>query len=301
MHAPPAVELAWSRGAGAETCIEAGELAAKVQSTLGRPVSAVRAVGEPDEPSRAGEDAPLRLEGQVQALGSGWMAVVAVRSATPALRREVALDSPDCRQFDEALVLVVALMAEAALPSAPRLTVPPRRPSASIGIGPDVAVASGMLPGVSVGFGLDTEVALPPVWHLAAWAHAWPISKVIDDGSGGRLAAWTFGAGPCIGPTAHEAWSFFGCVGASGGVVYASGVGLDESHTSARPYLQVELRAGTRVRISGPLFARLELGVGLPIARDSYQFTDADGVVHGLFRTAALVPLARLAVEFRAP
>jgi hypothetical protein len=295
VNAPPAVEVAWSRGAGAEACIDSGELAAKVQATLGRPVAAV----ESGAPLR--EDA-LRLEGQVQPLlGHGWIAVVEVRAVGPVLRREVALDSPDCRQFDEALVLVVALLAEAALPTAPRLTLPLRRPSASVGIGPDLAAAVGMLPGLALGYGLDTEVAFPPLWHLAAWAHAWPISRALDDGSGGRLAAWTFGAGPCFGPTSREPWSFFGCVGASGGVVYASGVGLDVSHTSARPYLQGEVRAGFRVRIAGPMFARLEIGAGVPISRDSYQFTRADGLVQAVFRTADVVPLGRLAVEFRAP
>ena len=265
---------------------------------MGRPVHALPRAEAGEPQADAG---PLRLEGQVQPLGRGWLAVVEVRSAGEALRREVALDVTDCRQLDEALVVVVALMAEAATPTAPRLTLPVRPPSASVGIGPDFSVAVGMLPGVSAGFGLATELALPPLWHLAAWAHAWPISEALDGGSGGRLAAWTLGLGPCVGPAAHESRSFFGCVGASGGVVYASGVGLDVSHTSSRPYLQGEVRVGFRMRLAGPMFARLEVGVGLPIARDSYAFTGVDGVSHPVFRTAPLVPLGRFAVEFRAP
>jgi hypothetical protein len=84
-------------------------------------------------------------------------------------------------------------------------------------------------------------------------------------------------------------------------VVYASGIGLDLSHTSARPYVQVEVRAGVRVRIGGPMFLRLEGGLGVPISRDSYVFTRPDGTAQPVFETAALVPLGRLAVEFRAP
>ncbi len=278
--------------------MDAGDLAAKVEATIGRRVDALTPV-DADAPSPEG--GPLRLEGQVHPAGTGWIAVVQVLASGPALRREVALDAPDCRQFDEALVLVVALLAEAALPTGPRLTLPPRAPPATVGIGLDVAVASGMLPGVTMGVGLATEVALPPFWHLAAWAHGWPASSAFDDGSGARLVAWTVGAGPCVGPAGHQPWSFFGCVGASGGEVYATGVGLAMAHTSARPYLQGEARAGVRMRIAGPLFVRLEAGVGVPMGRDSYAFTGADGALHTLFRTAAVVPLGRFAIEFRAP
>jgi hypothetical protein len=298
VQGPPAVELAWSRGAGAETCIDAGALADKVEATIGRRVDAQAAL-DADAPLPDG--GPARLEGHVQAAGAGWIAVVQVRAAGPALRREVALDASDCRQFDEALVLVVALLAEAALPTGPRLTLPPRSPSATVGVGLDVAVAYGMLPGINMGVGLAAEVALPPFWHLAAWAHGWPTSSAFDDGSGGRLAAWTVGAGPCVGPAGRELWSLFGCVGASGGVVSATGVGLAVARTSAHPYLQGEARAGLRVRIAPPMFARLEAGVGLPIGRDSYEFTGADGGSRVVFRTAAVIPLARFSIEFRAP
>ncbi len=297
---PPAVELAWSRGAGAEACIDAGELATKVEATIGRPVGVLSAV---DAGAPATDAGPLRLAGQVLPLGSGWIAVVEVRTAGPTLRREVTLDAADCRQLDEALVLVVALMTEAAVPSAPRLTLPVRSASAAVGIGPDVAVAWGMLPGVAVGLGLATEVAWPPLWHLAVWAHAWPFSQSVDQeqNSGGRLAAWIFGAGPCIGPPSRTGLAVFGCVGASGGVVYASGVGLDVSHTSARPYFQGEVRLGARLRVVGPMFLRLEAGLGIPISRDSYVFTRTDGAIDPIFHTAAVVPLGRLGVEFRAP
>lgn len=298
MNAPPAVDLAWSRGAGAETCIDARDLATKVEATIGRPVVPVAPLSNPDAPVEADS---LRLQGEVRPLGSGWIAIVEVRAAGPSLRREVAIDAPDCRQFDEGLVLVVALLTEAALPTAPRLTLPSPSPRASVGFGPDLSVAWGMLPGVAVGFGLATEAALPPLWHLAAWTHAWPISEALVDGTTvGRLSAWTIGGGPCFGPAGRESWAFFGCVGASGGVVYSTGVGLI-AHTSLQPYLQAEVRAGFRARMAGPTFVRLEIGAGLPAVRDSYRFTPANGVAQLVFRTAPVVALGRLAVEFRAP
>jgi hypothetical protein len=293
VDALPAVELVWSRGPGAEACIDAGELARRVEATLGR---SVRVAAAPSS-----EPEVVRLGGQVAPLGSGWLAVVEVRAAGPALRREVALDVADCRQLDEDIVLVVALMADAAVPSTPRLTLALRPVTASVAIGPDMTVAVGMLPGLSVGFGLASDVAFPPYWHFAAWAHAWPTSEALDGGAGGRLAAWTFGLGPCLGHVGMERVAFFGCLGASGGVVYASGVGLAVPHSRSLPYVQGEVRAGLRVRLAGPAVVRVEAGLGLPIARNTYEFTDGAGAAHEVFRTAPLVPLGRLAVEFRAP
>jgi hypothetical protein len=293
VNGPPAVELVWNRGAGAEACIDGRELARRVGATLGRPVSAVR-TSEPDSDA-------VRLSGEVTPLAGGWLAVVEVRAAGPALRREVSLDVADCRQLDEDIVLVVALMADAAVPRVPRLTLPVRAPSASVAIGPDAIVAFGMLPGVAAGFGLASDVALPPYWHFAAWAHGWPTSQALDGTTGGRLAAWTFGAGPCWGHVGADRASFSGCLGASGGVVYASGVGLLVRYSHALPYVQGEVRVGVRLRIAGPAFARVEAGLGVPFARNTYQFTDAQGMTRQLFRTAPVIPFVRLAVEFRAP
>jgi hypothetical protein len=300
VDAPPAVELAWIRGAGAESCIDEGELASKVQATIGHPVVPVPALANAAAPAEA---SPLRLEGEVRPLGRGWIAVVEVRAAGPSLRREVALDAPDCRQFDEGLVLVVALLTEAVLPTAPRLTLtlPSPSPRASVGIGPDLSVALGMLPGVAVGFGLATEAALPPIWHLTAWTHAWPISSAALDGTSvGRVTAWTLGAGLCIGPAERAPRAFFGCAGASGGVVFATGVGLSANYTSLNPYVQGELRGGFRLRLAGPFYVRLEVGAGLPIP-ESYEIIDTKGNHRVVFQTAPVVGLGRFAVEFRAP
>jgi hypothetical protein len=295
---PPAVELVWNRAQGAEVCIDGQELAAKVQATLGRPVTAPTGSGS----GSSGSTGADLLWGQVSPLGGGWIAIVELRSASGStLRREVALDAPDCRQLDEAIVLVVALMADAASPRVPRLSLPPPGPTVSIGIGPDLEVASGMLPGVAVGFGLESDIALPPLWHASIWAHGWPMSEVLAGSSGGRLAAWTFGLGPCISPFGHDRFGFFGCVGASGGVIYSSGVGLDLSLSRARPYWQGEARVGFRIRVAGPVYLRLELGLAVPAVRDSYAFHLANGAVNTVFQTGGVVPLGRLGVEFRAP
>jgi hypothetical protein len=292
----PTVEVAWSREPGAEACIDAQELAERVGATLGRPVywQALNAAGH-----------VAQLQGEVRPLGSGWIAVVVAKTEGAApLRREVALDAADCRQIDEALVLVVALMADAASPQAPRLRVPPPTAATtgvSIAIGPDVAFAVGMLPGLVPGVGFQSDAAFQSIWHVAVWAHAWPISEALEGGQGARLAAWTFGLGPCVGGSGRERVAAFACAGMSGGAVYTSGVGLDVPYTTARPYLQGELRAGIRLRAIGPLFARIEVGVAVPVARDWYTFAGPDGRAHEVFRTAPAIPIGGIGAEFRGP
>jgi hypothetical protein len=46
---------------------------------------------------------------------------------------------------------------------------------------------------------------------------------------------------------------------------------------------------------------RVEAGAAVPFVRDTYEFTGPDGARHDVFRTAAAIPLGRLALEFRAP
>jgi hypothetical protein len=77
------------------------------------------------------------------------------------------------RQLDEAIVLVVALMVDSTEPQRMplRIPAPPDRPSVSIGL--DLAIAVGMLPGAALGFGLASEIRIPPFWPVALWTHAW--------------------------------------------------------------------------------------------------------------------------------
>ncbi len=290
MTAAPPVVLAWSQLPGGEACLDRPALVQKLQETLGHRTFV-----------QSGQVATV-IHGTVgPGPSGGWLAVVEARSAgQTTFRRELALGASDCHRLDEAIVLVVALMVDSTEPEAP-LAIPPPPEGPAVGIGPDVAVAFGMLPGVVAGIGLASDIKIPPLWPLALWMHAWPTSQALQDGSGGKLGAWTAGGGLCPVALAKSTWSLYGCAGVTGGVIYSSGVGLDVPYSTNRGYAQAELRAGLRLRIAGPVFASLEVGGAVPFARDSYTYVLADGTARNVFQTAAVIPLGHVRVEVRVP
>ncbi len=96
-------------------------------------------------------------------------------------------------------------------------------------------------------------------------------------------------------------WEVFTCLGGSVGAVSSSGIGLAPSYRYTQTYLQAELRGGLRVRLLGPVFARFELGVAVPLIRDHYVYTQASGEKVQVFQAYPVVPLGHLGLEIRAP
>jgi hypothetical protein len=293
VDSPAVVELSWSRSPGAESCIDRATLGDRVERIVGRTVFA-----------RDHADATIHGTIGPGPGGRGWLAVVEARSeGTTTLERELALGASDCRDLDEALVLVVALMVDSSEKSAP-LALPEPTERSAVAIGPEVVVGYGMLPGAGVGFGLVSEVSVPPVWPVRLSTHFWPTwpnSHATLEGSGGQFGAWTVGAAICPLTTAQRDWAVYGCAGGAGGVVYSSGLQLDISKSTTRPYAQASLLVGLRFRLTGPLFGSLELEGAAPFSRDSYSFTQSDGSIHQVFRTAAIVPLGHARLEVRVP
>jgi hypothetical protein len=287
----PAVELSWSP-ASAEGCIDQVTLAARVEQVVGRRVFSAHASPESIIQGRVvpGRD------------GRGWLAVIEARSeGTVTSRRELALAASDCRQLDEAIVLVVALMVDSSEEQQAPLALPPPAARPSVAIGADLVITYGMLPGTTLGFGLVSDFALPPLWPLALSTHVWPATDARQEGSGGALGAWTVGAEICPPMLARRDWAFCGCAGGAGGAVSAIGVGLDVSRSNTRPYVQADVRVGLRLRVVGPLFAAVDVEGAVPFTRDRYSYVQADGTVHDVFQTAPVIALGHARLEIRVP
>lgn len=292
MTGPLAVELSWTQSAGAEACIDRPALVERVERTVGRHVFVPAGHGESTLVGRIGAGP----------LGQGWLAVVeAKKDGETTFRRELAMGGSDCRRLDEAIVLVVALMIDSTQSGGVPLAVPEPAEPIRVAIGPDVAFAVGMLPGAAFGFGLSSEVNVAPVWPITLSTHGWPVSRAIEDGSGGRLWAWTIGAALCPIAASDRAWALFACAGVTGGSIDSTGTQLDVAKSTTRAYVQAEARLGFRFRIAGPLFGATEAGAAVPFARDTYSFTRADGSTDPVFQTAAVIPLLHARLEVRVP
>ncbi|MFT3767689.1 MAG: hypothetical protein QM820_19715 [Minicystis sp.] len=124
------LSIAWTRGAGAESCIAPDALRAAVGAKLGREVLAA--------PPRA----DLAVEARVELRAAGrWRAVitrVGAKGETLGLR-ELTSDAPSCRAFDDEITLVVALLLDpvaALAPATPQVASPAPAPA------PDAAPAA---------------------------------------------------------------------------------------------------------------------------------------------------------------
>jgi hypothetical protein len=288
---PATIALSWSQAPGGGACIDRPGLVHKLEATVG-----ARRILPADQADTA-------IHGTVGPTsdGRGWLAVIEARHGDgSAFERRLSIDGVDCRELDEAIVLVVALMVDSAQTQAP-LKVPSRPQASSVSVGVDGAFAVGMLPSAAVGIGLTSDVRMAPLWPVDLWTDLWPTSQTLRGGAGARFGAWTAGIALCPLDVADRTWTFYGCAGATGGEILSSGIGLDVSYSHTRAYAQVELRVGTRVRLAGPLFAAIDVGAGVPVARDTYTYSQPGAGVEDVFRTAAVIPFGHLGVEVRGP
>ena len=293
MDAAPPIDLVWTQAAGGEECIAQSELGAKVQAALGYPAIS---------PTASGQSGDGHVRGNVGpgAFGRGWLAVIeARRGEAPPLRRELSMDALDCRELDEAIVLVVALLLDAVVSSPPPITIGSSAPSISVSLGPDIAVAWGMLPGLSIGLGLVSTARIGRLWPIVLSFHQWPSTRATEGASGGQIGAMTFGAAVCPLTFARHGWEVFACAGASGGEVTSAGVGLDQPLDDARQYVQVDTQVGVRLRVAAHVASRLCLGAGFPMTKYEYSFGQPDQESREVFRTSSVVPFVQVAIELQ--
>jgi hypothetical protein len=300
MDAAPAVEIVWTQAQGGDECIGQDDLATKVQAAIGRTSQTLLPDGRPDL-------AIVRGSIGKDPSGQGWAAAIEVRRGDgPPLRRELRLSAANCRQLDETIVLVVEMLLDAAiLQEKPPSVVENSRPKLAVSLGPDVAIGIGMLPGISFGLGLVSETEIHPLWPIAVWGHFWSPTIMTAAALPGQWEAWTFGAAACRLTFPGNVLTLFGCVGGSGGWINSHGVAslgvLNSTNDALRTYVEIDARVGVRLRIVGPIVARLALGAGVPVSLYSYEYYDARGVPsRPVFTTWPVGATIELGIELRA-
>jgi hypothetical protein len=316
------VRLAWTRGDGAQSCLDDQELRRRVQDRLGRNPFA--------------EDAALDIQGTIWRDAAAWRAELRIVSPDGALlgSRKLESTAPDCAPLSDAAVLAVALAIDpdaasrpppsAAFPAAPAtapaasateaVTEPPaakNAPPAPASPAPAPEPAPLSLEMLARG-GIATGV-LPRVGPLAAVGGSygleyirmtlelsWLPEQATDDGA--FAFGLTFGsAGGCYGlPVANSA-ALRVCAEMQVGALHAVVRNRERFEPlDAGDHLWLAGSAGPTLawRVAGPL--RLEAGVlaVVPIVRKRFAIL---GAPDAIFESAPVSGIAYLGVGVGIP
>lgn len=305
----PAVtsSLSWVRLPGAESCISTTELAARVEERLGR-----RAFVSPSV-------AALSIEGRAERSGPGGRFRLVVsgarRDGTRIGHRE--LTGTVCRDLDEGLVLVLALMIDpnASLTEAPPLPTkepepvppPPSRSEvpavheAAKPIPPPPAqpttttngallVKGGVTAGRAesvVGIGaIGLRLELTPNLPLEGAVQAVFPSR-LETEAASHFALFASLA-LCPQWMVHSNVALGGCLGVAAGVLRASGADAARDYSGTRGLFDVLAEVRTVFGPWGPVRPFLGVGPVLPIIRQRLVALDAQGQTQVLYARPAV-------------
>lgn len=291
--------LDWDRDAAPRGCAAEARVAADVQHLLGGPVIVAR--------SQANVIVTVRF---VRANG-GWLARLhfAETDGRALGKRELHSAESDCASLDGPVALVIALTLEATRPQATlQLPPPPGELPADEREPPWRAIShvalvgsGGLLPGFALGAELSLGIEPPAFVPVHLRTAIWPNLEDTDAGRGGRFTAWYAGLGLCPGLAENQHAGVELCVGADAGMLSATGVGLDYTHSPSRPLVQARADIGAWVRLAGPFSVGLQAGAAVPFVRPRFVYTREDGSDEQVHRPWPVVPSGALSLRFEVP
>lgn len=292
----PTVSLGLTRAAGAEVCITAHDLAARVEARLGRGtfVSAAQA--------------DLFIDARVAPAGRGWHATVAASRANGSRVgvRELASPGADCHGLDDDLVLVVALVidpmaTERPRPSAPTtpdvvyvpVVVPAPVPAWAIDARAAMTMLGGLLPATAPGLEAALVTTPPGAWPIELGVIATRRASADDDGRGADARVVLGSVALCPTLAARDRYRLQLCAGGAAGALLVRSRGLDPGGGGDHATGLLSARGRASAHIAGRLHAVLDLGMIVPLARRSLSYTALDPATlrverHELSDTAAI-------------
>jgi len=282
------VALRWHVEPRAAECLPPEIVQRRVEAQLGRPVFVTE--GDASDVTLKldahSEESALRVELELQHAGESLGS------------RSLAGTSDECAKLVDSLVVVIALLVDVpranaepapprrteppqALPTVrvtpPRAAKPPPRASNHLALNARAIVASGLLPGAALGFGLDARASFgfaPTLaWRLGG--DYLPLDRVSTEGGQLRLSAlsWQLGLSP---------WEFasgsalrvrpWGLVSAA--MIAARGQGFAENRSGYRWLPALSLSASAEWQLARRLWLNAEPALGFALARPSFVYDD---------------------------
>lgn len=296
--------LEWTRGEGADGCIDADALQRLVELRLARSVFS--------------EDAPLLVRGVISRdSGRFHVEVELVYEGQRIGLRTLDSERARCRSLDDSLAVIVALLVEASddmiadaapvvaaetpqpteEPATVALHIPeestPEAPSSalplvlSMGLGAWGAIDA--LPDPALGIYGLVELRLQP-WSLRIeGAYVPEQTLTLEANRAASLGLAWGGLALCVDTPITEFWEAGGCIHVRAGALSGRGMGFDESAEGTIPWLAASASARTRLRIIGPLAIELDVGLDVPLLRQRFVI-DSGGATQVLHTLPVIAP-----------
>jgi hypothetical protein len=235
-----------------------------------------------------------------------WVASVALRDAHGRVLggREVTGPYASCRDLDVPVALVVAtLLDELHLQPAPQPVATANHPAPApplalaprqvIGVAAFMSGALGLVPRLTLGFGVGVE--LPFAWPLVFSASAYlPGEETDAEGRGARALSFHGGAATCP-KLAGQRHTLRLCGSAQIGAVVAKGVGLTESDQAAKPMLLLGLEPQLVLGLTPSWALQISLGAHWLPVRPSFHW-EIEHSAGGTLEAEALALMARIGI-----
>lgn len=312
LAAPAAHELHWTRGPGAEQCIDQASLGAAVEVRLGRPLHA--------------GDGPIDrvIEGRVDPIATGGYRVrISVEDDQRASvgERELVDPSADCRDLDDKLVLVIALIVDpdrgAGLPGSP--TPPPPTPEpaaatpakqvptigrtvepprASVVLGASGETVIGVVPGLDVLGQLSLTVDPASLPAIAISLGKWADAQQVVAAGGVRFTAISAGASVCPGLGTYRGIKTMICLGGEVVRLGASGFDFDANDQRTEWIIDVTGEVGVTIPIRGRWSATAGIGSWLQLDRPRFVYTDGSST-RAIFQSSVVAGVGRIGLGVR--
>jgi hypothetical protein len=330
--------LHWSRGLGAEGCIDPRGLAERVQQLTG-PVIVDAARAELSIEAHVDAPAPARFEVRVSATrGDG----------VPRGTRTLSHHGPDCRALDDAIVFVIAVLIDpdltlaelpaavvalgaegqapeaqllAELDAAPQVPAPvsapapdpapPSRPPArppeepsgrgAFGVRGGLAMSALLLPRAALGVSVATTYGLVRNLVLELQLQAASMLGGHEVDAGRAVTARSYAAALFVCP--QRAWGrvrLAVCTGPDVTLVYARGQGFSADRGATLASYGVSAAPALAIRLRRRWWLEVRAGARVAVNRVRFEATRAQGSPRSVFDVARVAPIASfsLGLEF---
>jgi hypothetical protein len=193
--------------------------------------------------------------------------------------RKLQGEASACRQFSEAVALVVAVAIDSLQTGSGALKIPPPRaptPPWRGRIAPIAALSFGRFPAMAPGYGLETPVGPPSFWPIALSLIEWTATRADRGGKGAEFAAEQTSLALCPVVSHGRGWTVSSCFGAELSRLRASGFGLDNDHDAVSWVPALSGRGIVSVNVIPHLTLDGSASVGLPFVRDRFVYRTPD-------------------------